>query len=198
VDGLYRLVRRLAVTQYNDSIYVKSFRLRRLNGRLAVTLCQIERYGKDWDVPITQAPNRKSLFYKVLWHYFGLSIIQAPKRKSRANKEMRPNGSFLMSMCAGAARARSRHHPSVCWSPVFRRSLNRRFRQKAGLQRKPAQQIPAACQNPMAHPTQSIRHRSTSSGNGGDCRIRPSYLLSELSLPPDVETRETIETRGTS
>jgi hypothetical protein len=96
VDGLCRLVGRLAVTQYNDSICVKSFRLCRLCRRLAVTPCQIERYGKEWDVPVTQAPNRKSLFYKVLWHYFELPIIQAPKRKSRANKEMWPNSSFLI------------------------------------------------------------------------------------------------------
>jgi hypothetical protein len=52
--------------------------------------------AKDSDIPITQAPNRKSLFYMVLRHFFGPPIIQAPKRKSGANKEMWPNSSFLM------------------------------------------------------------------------------------------------------
>jgi hypothetical protein len=127
VDGLSRLVRRLAVTQYNDSIYVKSFGLCRLVRRLAVTLCQIKRYGKDWDVPITQAPNRKSLFYKVLWHYFGLPIIQAPKRNSINNKEMRPNSSFLMSIRArGGACSLTPSSFSLLESrPRAGRSLNR-------------------------------------------------------------------------
>jgi hypothetical protein len=102
--GLYGIVRRLAVTQYNYSIYVKWFRLRRLCRRRPVTLCQIERYGKDSDVPITQAPNRKSLLYMVLRHFFEVPIIQAPKRKSRAAKEMWLNSSFLMWAFARAGR----------------------------------------------------------------------------------------------